>query len=323
MLNTSCMFTPRTLTQLFLLTLDRYQAAISHSFGLPGDRALQAVTSVPARSVQQDHRIGYARAGYDADLVIWNPHPLQFDAVPIQVFIDGKALLEKDTVSSNDAPPRLSAVGAPRPRRNVRGEQRGEVCGQLHSESPTTLFTNVWKVLLDLDSSPKYNTEGNVSLLIENGRITCIDHASQCLTSAKIVGDITSIDTNGGYITPGLIAFGNSVGIQEISAEESTGDGIPSKSANPLDEEKSLHLAKYGVHFTGRVFTRARVGGITKAFTPPRFGGGILQGVSVGLRTSENASALGDGIWKDEIAIHFVIGQAAKSGKFQQLQLQQ
>lgn len=88
------------------------------------------------------------------------------------------------------------------------------------------------------------------------------------------------------------MAFGNSIGIQEIGAEESTGDGTPGQSANSLDEEKSVHFATNGVRFIGRVFIRARVGGITKVFTPPRFGGGIMQGVSVGLRTSENVNVL-------------------------------
>lgn len=253
--------------------------------------------------------------------MIWNSHPLQFGAVPIQVFTDGKELLDKNLPTQdlrNEVPPNLNSVDAPRARRSVSEEQKGEICGKLHSRLPTILFTNVRKVLLDLKSSPtlyKHSTESNVSLLVENGRIACIDHASKCLTSAQNLENVTTIDTNGGYITPGLIAFGNAIGIQEIGAEDATGDGKPSKSANPLDAEKSVHYAKYGVHFSGRVFTRARIGGITKAFTPPRFGGGILQGVSVGLRTSENATVLGGGVWRDEVALHFVIGQAAKSGK--------
>ncbi|KAJ5517788.1 hypothetical protein N7453_000210 [Penicillium expansum] len=73
-----------------------YQAAVSHSFGLSEEKSLQAVTSVPARSIQQDHRIGYARPGYDADLVIWDDHPLQVGATPTQVFIDGRPVLKND-----------------------------------------------------------------------------------------------------------------------------------------------------------------------------------------------------------------------------------
>ena len=70
------------------------------------------------------------------------------------------------------------------------------------------------------------------------------------------------------------------------------------------------------MHLDGRGLARARIGGVTRAITAPLHGGGVVQGVSVGLRTSENATILDSGIWKDDVALHLVIGQAAKSKKF-------
>ncbi|RKU43925.1 hypothetical protein DL546_000883 [Coniochaeta pulveracea] len=196
-----------------------HQAAISHSFGLPEDEALQSVTSIPARSLQQHHRIGYLRPGYDADLVIWDDHPLQIGATPSQVFVDGLPVLR--AISSSDTPSqgkRLPSRGtAPAMRPSLAKKEQEYLC-----------------------------------------------------------------------------------------------DGSAGSTGNALDAPKSLHFAKYGVHLHDRAFTRARIGGITKTVTAP-LGGGILQGVSVGLRVTEDASILGNGIWKDNVALHLTIGQSARA----------
>ncbi|KAJ0341717.1 hypothetical protein COL154_007776 [Colletotrichum chrysophilum] len=149
-------------------------------------------------------------------------------------------------------------------------------------------------------------------MVVTNGEITCLGAESACVSSYE-GGSIVSIKLDNGYITPGLVAFGNNIGILDISSEPSTGDGSPGRKGNALNERKDLHFAKYGVHFGGRGFGRARLGGVTRAVTAPIFGGGLLQGVSVGLRTAENATVLGGGIWKNEVALHVAIGQEAKA----------
>lgn len=54
----------------------RYEAAQAHYFGLEAAKALSAVTSVPAELAGFGHRLGYIRVGHDADLVLWDSHPL-------------------------------------------------------------------------------------------------------------------------------------------------------------------------------------------------------------------------------------------------------
>jgi urease alpha subunit len=61
---------------------------VAYIFGL----ALSSVTSTPAKALGLDDRIGYVREGYDADLVVWDAHPLSVGAAPLQVYIDGTAL---------------------------------------------------------------------------------------------------------------------------------------------------------------------------------------------------------------------------------------
>ncbi|KAI8252654.1 hypothetical protein K4K58_007742 [Colletotrichum sp. SAR11_239] len=164
-----------------------------------------------------------------------------------------------------------------------------------------------------VDDVSSLDPSDHLAMVVTDGEITCLGAESACVSSRE--GDsVVSIKLDNGYITPGLVAFGNNIGILDISSEPSTGDGSPGRKGNALNERKDLHFAKYGVHFGGRGFGRARLGGVTRAVAAPIFGGGLLQGISVGLRTTENATVLGGGIWKDEVALHVAIGQEAKEG---------
>ena len=58
--------------------------------GLTEQEALALVTINPARQLGIDDRVGSIEAGKDADLVIYNRHPLSVYAVPQKVLIDGE-----------------------------------------------------------------------------------------------------------------------------------------------------------------------------------------------------------------------------------------
>ncbi|KAL0932710.1 carbohydrate esterase family 9 protein (amidohydrolase) [Colletotrichum truncatum] len=290
------------------------QAVISHSFGLSEIKALQSVTSVAAQSIQQDHRIGFVQPGFDADLVIWDSHPLKVGATPVQVFVDGREVLDaKESLKKLETSAQLAELIAPKSRPTIRLQKKEDICRKAIEPGTQLVFTGVKQTLLDrhFPAFSDSSSRSDLTLVISNGKITCFDVQSKCV-SAYTKEKVLSIDLENGYVTPGLVAFGNNIGILDIPSEPSTGDGSPGRKGSALNARKDLHFAKYGVHFGGRGFGRARVGGVTKAITAPIFGGGVIQGVSVGLRTSENATILGGGIWKDEVALHFSIGQEAK-----------
>lgn len=71
-------------TQLILMT-DR---------GLSREEAIKGVTAYPAAYLGLDSRIGTLEPGKDADLVIWDGDPLQYDGGVKAVFIDGKAIAQ-------------------------------------------------------------------------------------------------------------------------------------------------------------------------------------------------------------------------------------
>jgi imidazolonepropionase-like amidohydrolase len=62
--------------------------------GLDFDKALAAVTSVPARFLGVEERVGTIEVGKDADLALWNGEPFQPTSRVIGVIIDGALVLD-------------------------------------------------------------------------------------------------------------------------------------------------------------------------------------------------------------------------------------
>ena len=64
--------------------------------GLDQQEALKLVTLNPARQLRIDHRVGALAPGLDADLVLWNDHPLSNYARAEQTWIDGRRYFDRD-----------------------------------------------------------------------------------------------------------------------------------------------------------------------------------------------------------------------------------
>jgi hypothetical protein len=63
--------------------------------GLSEEQALALVTSNPARQLGVFDRVGSIEVGKDADLVLFDAHPLSVYAVPQQTFVDGKLYFDR------------------------------------------------------------------------------------------------------------------------------------------------------------------------------------------------------------------------------------
>jgi imidazolonepropionase-like amidohydrolase len=63
--------------------------------GLNEDEALALVTINPAKQLRIDSRVGSLEPGKDADVVIWNHHPLSSYAIADRVYIDGRKYFDR------------------------------------------------------------------------------------------------------------------------------------------------------------------------------------------------------------------------------------
>lgn len=281
------------------------QAANAHSFGLPEDLALQSVTSVPAASMQLDHRIGYVKAGYDADLVVWDSHPLSLGATPLQVYIDGRAILDTDKVKDSLSK-KVPTREVPKIRPTV--EHQEEICNAVH-KAEKVVVTGISRSYLP---SPWKTAEpsDNMTIVLEAGNVSCLGSSKECAHAYNT--DDTTIQLQDGHILPGLTAYTTGLGLVEIEDESETGDGNVDAAIDPLNPDNVIY-AKYGIHLDGRSFERAKIGGVTRAITAPLKKKGFLHGVSVGFKTAGNFTNLDEAIFQEDVALHFSIGQISRA----------
>lgn len=287
-----------------------FQAAMAHSFGLPEIKALQSVTSVPAKSLEQDHRIGYAKAGYDADLVVWDSHPLAVGATPLQVFVDGKATLDENVVKESLSKVAISdveMVSQSRIRPLHDDDTKAGICAAVAQKHCNILVTGIRRSYLGAAYTEVEARSDNMTMMIKAGKIECFDTFDNCATNEE---NLSTIHLSNGHVLPGLTAVSQTLGLEEIAGEKSTSDGWVSTKLDATDSG-SIVYARHGVHLEGRAFKRAQIGGVTRSVTTPLMRG-FLGGVSVGIKTSEKNTLLDGGIFQSEVGLHFVIGQTAK-----------
>ncbi|KAJ5725334.1 uncharacterized protein N7483_006691, partial [Penicillium malachiteum] len=300
------------LNSKFLLS----QAAEGHAFGLPEETALRSVTSTPAKSLGLDHRIGYVQAGYDADIVIWDSHPLANGATPLQVYIDGVSILSSDhlkeslkfasTQGSQIRPPRAPQM-RPQPEKTLQASVNEAI-----KVGDKIAISGIQSILVPFSGFdvPAY---GNLTMVLESGRVICIGLLEDCST---VSNDAVGLNLENGHIIPGLTAFVHHMGLSEIEMESTSGDGwIVPQTMNA--KELDITYAKYGLRLAGKDLNRARLGGITRAVVAPMISSvsenSFLQGVSTAFKTSGNRTILDGAIIKDDVALHFVIGQRGKT----------
>ena len=64
--------------------------------GVSESDALKMITLNPAKLLHLDDRMGSIRVGKDADLVLWNDHPLSVYALAMTTWVDGVAYFDRE-----------------------------------------------------------------------------------------------------------------------------------------------------------------------------------------------------------------------------------
>ncbi|KZP34599.1 composite domain of metallo-dependent hydrolase [Athelia psychrophila] len=292
-----------------------YEAAQAHYFGLPANVALASVISTPAQIMGADHRVGFIKPGYDADVVVWDSHPLALGATPKQVWIDGIAQLESPTVVDKPAsfqkPP-----STPNFDKEAKDAVKYEGLPPLEGRriADVVIFTNVSSIFTqDRDSIHEVysatDAASSRTVVVNNGEIVCDGSDLHC-QAAYDSGHAEWVNLEGGSLSPGLITYGAPVGLDDIQGEPSTRDGVvldPLQKNYPSVIENAIIRAADGLQFSTRDALLAYRAGVSTAVVAPT-SYGFLSGLSIALSTGTAHRLERGAVVQDVAALHISIG---------------
>ncbi|KAI0074162.1 carbohydrate esterase family 9 protein [Panus rudis PR-1116 ss-1] len=290
-----------------------YEAQQAHYFGLPHNLALASVTTTPAGIIGQDHRVGYIKKGYDADVVLWDSHPLALGATPKQVWIDGIAQLKsphnvKKPSSFQDVP---KTPDFEEEAQKVLEHDGLPPLTPKHSESSVVVFNNVSNVYVkkagQIRQIAELQSAKDTTVVVEGGKVTCIGTQTSCVPEI-LPEDTKVVDLMGGSISPGLISFGSPLGLEEIRMEDSTSDGfvfdpILGDVPGVVGGEGAIIRASDGLQFSTRDALLAYRAGVTTAVTAPKTSA-FLSGLGVAFSTGAEHKLKKGAVVKDIVAVH-------------------
>ncbi|RKP22565.1 hypothetical protein SYNPS1DRAFT_31826 [Syncephalis pseudoplumigaleata] len=291
-----------------------HEAGKAHQYGLSSSLALASVTSVPANALGLGHRIGRLLLGYDADVVVWDAHPLALGARPLQVFIDGAPQLKLERDLSNTPKPFTSARHPPakaaepiRPlartdRHTMTFTNTSSACS---ARSRTFIVRNIGKLfaspdlILDAEKLKGNDEYKEIAVVVVDGVVRCV--GLDCDDAiAMNRGDV--YDLHGGTLIPGLISTGSALGLNEVEQDATTGDGVL-RSALITDTNR-IPLAEDGLAFGGKHLRAAHAAGIVTTVSLPESSGALITGLSVAARTAGSSVLDASSIVKSRVALH-------------------
>lgn len=292
-----------------------YEAQQAHYYGLSADLALSSVTSVPAKVLGLDHRIGFIREGYDADLVIWDSHPLAIGATPTQVWIDGISQLQNPYVSAKPLAFQ-TAPSTPNFDKEAAAAIKYEGLPPLSTRSPTTnvvVFTNVGSVFskigMEVQQVFSASSAGLGVAIVKAGELICYGPHTTCLHYVTS-NEVEWSDLDGGSICPALVSYGSPLGLEEIHDEKSTRDGVV---LDPLVDRipgvlngSEVIRAVDGLLFATRDALLAYRAGVTSAVTAPA-SNGLVAGLSTIFSTGAAHGLQAGAVVQDVAALHVSI----------------
>ncbi len=206
--------------------LNTEAAKSMHWGGLTEDEVLAFVTINPAKQLRIDNRVGSLEPGKDADVVIWNKHPLSTYAIVDRVYIDGQqyydrlaeerrltdAGKEKGTLAAAEgrsAPSTPPQTPQPRTGSDPKDDSLPQVVPglggvqQAPATGPATAITN----------ARIYPISGPVidkgTIVIRGNRIEAVGANVAVPAGAQV------IDAKGGEVYPGFVDARTSVGLNE------------------------------------------------------------------------------------------------------------
>lgn len=181
--------------------------------GMTEDQALAMVTINPAKQLRIDNRVGSLEVGKDADVVIWNHHPLTTEAIVDQAYIDGTLYYDRvkdeQRATANEAPANGThapaadgdAAGtASKPQTSAPAER---LTVTTNANGPTWAITNARIVTVSGAVIPRG------TIVIKGNTIASVGAGVQAPSGAKV------IDAAGANVYPGFIDAATDIGLNE------------------------------------------------------------------------------------------------------------
>ncbi|KAK2463226.1 hypothetical protein APHAL10511_004881 [Amanita phalloides] len=300
-----------------------FEAQQAFYYGLSENLALASITSTPATVLGLDHRIGFIKAGYDADVVVWDSHPLALGATPKQVYIDGIPQLEKPYIV--EKPPTFQEL----PKRPNFDKERNDTLKfdglpplePDHSDEDTIAFTNVNNVHIKNGSTVTQlvsatAASGMFTVLARKGKIMlCASDIPECGSSS--LTRVKQVNLEGGSISPALVTYGSTLGLEHIEAEPSTTDGVvnnafESELPDIIGGSGAVIQAVDGLQFSTRDALLAYRAGVTSGIVAP-VSFGLISGLSTFFDTGAPHRLANSAVLQETAAFHVAIGTSGAS----------
>ncbi|THX32674.1 hypothetical protein D6D12_02049 [Aureobasidium pullulans] len=264
----------------------KHEAAKAYGYGLPYHVALAGLTSAPAELLGMGERLGKIKAGFDADIVVWDSDPLSLGATPIQVWIDGAPQFE-DPVELKK--PLTSPI------------KPDLALAEDHDESESSkdvVFTGVTNIRIPgLTSSSEF--KGPATVVVTQGKVVCAGSCDAEVHTAKSK-NARIVALRDGYLTRPLTAFGSGLGMQEIMQQPETYDGAVN--------DKVWARTVDGLLLDAKNLFAAYHHGVTKAISAPiarAYSGISLRGISAGFLTGAKTTLSKGAVFAEEAAVHY------------------
>ncbi|KAI1385486.1 uncharacterized protein F4822DRAFT_345518 [Hypoxylon trugodes] len=280
------------------------EAQIGHHFGLEEKLAIASMMSVPAKALGLDNRIGWVRPGYDADLVVWDSHPLALGSTPLQVIADGVTLVNASEKLWEESVTREQVFTPSPPSRTQKASDK-KVCTPGQKD---VVLRGVKKSYL---TGLKTSTFDNITAVVRDGVLECIGSSSCETVAEKAVGQgVPELYLKDGYILPGIVSATRSHGLSELVGEGSTKDG----ELTGFDLSRVITAAD-GLQFGDRRLAITHRRGLTTLVTAP-VSNGFLHGISTAFRPGAAHGLAPGAVVKRDVSLFLSIGHESKNALF-------